>query len=100
MLDPGGFDRLGDLAAEALDGVDLLAGHIRQGGLAGADRVAVDMLGAGAPVRPAAPELAAGQADLSAHRPEARHVGAAVKGTGLAVEGAFYTNGIKDRKRG
>src|SRR5215472_12474722 len=69
---PGLLQGMIALGAEALDGRDLLADHIADRGLAGADRLAVDVNGAGAAQARTAAEFRAGHLQLLADGPEQR----------------------------
>ena len=73
LLDPGLLDRVAAVGGEAFDGGDGLAGDVRNRRDAGADRLAVEVDGAGAAERHAAAELGAGHAQRVAQDPQQRH---------------------------
>src|SRR5262249_51472306 len=70
----GRLPRRRAVGREPVDGGDLGAVEAADRRDAGADRLAVDMHGAGAALRDPAAELAAGQSDLLAQHPEKRHL--------------------------
>src|SRR5882724_5743472 len=71
---------------DRLDGGDFLAGGRGHRGNTRADRLAVELHGAGPAQRHAAAELRAGQADDIAQRPQDRHVRGHVHGLVLTVD--------------
>src|SRR5205823_12863261 len=73
--------------AEALDGGDRLALDRADGQHAGANRLAVEVNGAGAALGHAAAELGAGHAEHVAQHPEQRHLGWSVD---LVIDAVDY----------
>src|SRR5262249_3086523 len=87
-LDPGRLDRLADLVRpDGLDGGDRLAPHGGERRQARPHRLAVEVDGAGAAERHAAPELGAGEPQLVPQRPQQGCVRGEVEIVALAVDG-------------
>src|SRR6266704_2746372 len=87
LRDPGALHRVRAVLGKAFDRGDALAGDRRHGQHAGARRNAVQVHGAGAALRDAAPELGAGESERVAQHPQQRGVGRDVHGGALAVHG-------------
>src|SRR5262245_7048319 len=85
-LHPGLLDRMRAVGRQPLNGGDALANRGRRRQLARFHRLAVDMNGAGATARNAAPVFGAGEPDIVAQDPEERGLRLDVHRLGLVVD--------------